>query len=232
MCVPDKGRPISVPTAMTSTVATCVKKVALGAKRVMRVPTVNITRLPKTIIPTAFSEGRKAEAKKYLDRLFLDEVEIDSLRRTIFEELTEGSLPSKYREALMGLIEHIDVMADHVKDSARSLEILMETKVPKEILDAFVGIARNLVTCAAAMHETIETLGVDPIRVKGLADKVESIEDRIDDEYLKTKSLLIKYAEGVNPVVLMISKDLVEFMERAADICADIADHLRILAVD
>jgi len=189
-----------------------------------------VSGLEKAI--TAFSEGRKAEAKKYLERLFLDEVEIDSLRRTIFEELTKGSLPSKYREALMGLIEHIDVMADHVKDSARSLKILMETNVPKEILGAFVGIARTLVTCAAAMHETIETLGVDPIRVKGLADKVESIEDRIDDDYLKTKSLFIKYAEGVNPVVLMISKDLVEFMERAADICADIADHLRILAVD
>ncbi len=78
------------------------------------------------------------------------------------------------------------------------------------------------------MHESIETLEVDPFQVKGLADKVESIEGCINDEYLETKLLLIKY-EGITAV--LISKDLVEFIVWAADMCADIADHLRILIV-
>ena len=188
-----------------------------------------VSELEKAII--AFSEGRKEEAERYIESLFRDEVEIDNLRRSVFEELTKGPLPPKYREDLMGLIEHLDVMADHVKDSARSFRILMETGIPKEILDAFVRMGRALVECAAAMHEAIEALGIDPSRVKELTERVESIEGRIDDEYLKTKSLFVKYGERMNPAVLMILRDFVEFTERAADVCADTADHLRILAI-
>ncbi len=188
-----------------------------------------VSELEKAI--TAFSEGRKEEAEKYIESLFRDEAEIDNLRRSVLEELTKGALPPKYREDLRGLIEHLDVMADHVKDSARSFEILMETGIPKEILDIFVKIARTLVECAAAMHDAIEALGVDPLRVKELADRVESIEGRIDEEYLKIKSLFIKYGGKINPAVLMILKDFVEFTERAADVCADTGDHLRILAL-
>lgn len=189
-----------------------------------------VTELERAI--TAFSEGRKEDARKSIERLFLDEVEIDELRRSVFVELTKGSLPQKYREDLKDLVKHLDVMADHVKDSARSIKILLDAdaKVPKEILDSLVRTSRTLVECATALRETIETLGVDPYRVRELAAKVESIEGHIDDEYLKTKSLFIKHADNVNAAILMVLRDLSEFMEQTADVCADTADHLRILA--
>ena len=190
-----------------------------------------VTKLENAI--TAFSEGKKEDAEMNLKVLFLDEVEIDELRRTIFDALTEGSLPQKFREDLSGLIEHLDRMADCIKDSARVVQVLLETdtKVPKEIFDIFVETARTLVECASALHETIEMLGVDPPRVKELAAKVEAIENRVDEEYLRTKVLFIKHPEKVNVAVMMILRDLAAFMERAADLCADTADHLRVLAV-
>jgi predicted phosphate transport protein (TIGR00153 family) len=190
-----------------------------------------VTKLENAI--TAFSEGKKEDAEMNLKVLFLDEVEIDELRRTIFDALTEGSLPQKFREDLSGLIEHLDRMADCIKDSARVVQVLLETdtKVPKEIFDIFVETARTLVECASALHETIEMLGVDPPRVKELAAKVEAIENRVDEEYLRTKVLFIKHPEKINAAVMMILRDLAAFMERAADLCADTADHLRVLAV-
>ena len=190
-----------------------------------------VTKLENAI--TAFSEGKKEDAEMNLKVLFLDEVEIDELRRTIFDALTEGSLPQKFREDLSGLIEHLDRMADCIKDSARVVQVLLETdtKVPKEIFDIFVETARTLVECASALQETIEMLGVDPLRVKELAAKVEAIENRVDEEYLRTKVLFIKHPEKVNVAVMMILRDLAAFMERAADLCADTADHLRVLAV-
>ncbi|MFQ6076367.1 MAG: DUF47 domain-containing protein [Candidatus Bathyarchaeia archaeon] len=188
----------------------------------------SVSELENAIV--AFSEGRKADVEKSIERLFLNEVEIDSLRRTVLEELTKGSLPPKYREDLKGLVEHLDVLADHVKDSARSIKILTDTIVPKEIMDIYVRASGNLVQCASALFETIGTLGEDPLRVRELADKVEAIEGRVDEDYLTAKSLFIKYGREVDVGTMMILRDLIEYMERAADMCADTADHLRILA--
>jgi uncharacterized protein Yka (UPF0111/DUF47 family) len=43
---------------------------------------------------------------------------------------------------------------------------------------------------------------------------------------LKTKKLFIKYAEKMNPGAIVIYDDLIEFIEQAADMCADTADYI------
>lgn len=187
-----------------------------------------VTELERAI--TAFAAGKKAEAERCIQRTFLEEAEVDNLRRSVFEELTKGELPPRYREDLMHLVKRMDVMADHVKDSARSLKILMEAEIPKEILDKNVSMARALVSCAAALRKSIEKLRSDPARARELSLEVDAIEDRIDEDYVKTKSLFIKYAREVDAATLMILKDLVEFMENAADTCADTSDYIKVLA--
>ncbi|MBS7649331.1 DUF47 family protein, partial [Candidatus Bathyarchaeota archaeon] len=74
--------------------------------------------------------GDKESAKTTVERLFLVEEEIDNLRRAVFEELTGGSLSPRDREDIMHLVKRLDVMADFVKDSARSIMILLEAEVP------------------------------------------------------------------------------------------------------
>ena len=204
-------------------------KVLKLAQKQVTVAIGTVSELEKAI--TAFSEGKKAEAEKRIEKLFLEEEEIDDLRRLVFEELTKESLPQKYRNDLMHLIKRLDVLADHVKDSARSVSVLMQTNVPEEILDAYVHIAQKLVECATSLSSSIESLRIDPYLAKELTLRVDSIEGHIDDEYLKIKSLFIKYTNEVNFATLMMLNDLLESIENAADICADTADYIRILAV-
>lgn len=203
------------------------KTLSLAQQQLTRaISTVN--ELERTI--TAFSKGERAEVDSSLQRLFSQEVEIDDLRRAVFEELTKGELPPKYREDLKGLVEHLDILADHVKDSARSVKVLMDTTVPKEILDEYVSMARNLTECACALGECIEMLGIDPFKTKELAHQVDVIEDKVDDSYIRMKSLFIKYSKDLDAATLMELRDLLDHMETTADMCADTADHIRTLA--
>lgn len=180
----------------------------------------------------AFCNGNGEEVKKQVERLFQDETEIDELRRSAYEELTKGELPPKYREDLKNLIGRLDRLADYVKDSARSLKILTEAgvSIPKEISDSTLDIAKNLVECAHYLNMSIENLGINSDQLKELALKVDECEGIIDDEHLNLKIMLIKKAGEVNAPALMILKDLVDSMEQAADMCADIADYIRTLS--
>jgi len=171
------------------------------------------------------------DAKKYIERLFRTEEEIDNLRRTIFEESTRGSLPLNDREDLMHLVKRLDVMADHVKDSGRNVLLLLEVSIPKEIWNAFTEMAKDLVECARALRASIEKLGSNPIEARTLSQKVDTVEKRVDEKHLKIKGLLLKSDKEVAPSTLLILKDLVESMEQVADCCDDTADYVRVLTI-
>jgi len=199
------------------------------AYRQMTLSIDTVTELERAI--AAASKGEKEEAKQCISRLFLVEVEIDDLRRAVFEELTRGSLPPKDREDIMHLVKRLDVMADCVKDSARNVLILLDADVPHDIWDISLNIARSLVECATTLRMSIERLGDNLAEARSLAIKVDQIEGRVDDQYLEAKKLLLKHCRDVNPAILLILRDLIESMEHVADNCDDTADYVRILTV-
>ena len=131
----------------------------------------------------------------------------------------------------MHLVKRLDVMADHVKDSSRNVLVLIEVEVPEDIWGMYVDIAGNLVDCASTLWKSLEKSGSAPHEARVLSQKVDQVEEKVDANYLETKSLLLKHGKDVNPATLMMLKDLLESMEEVADSCADTADYVKILTV-
>jgi len=176
-------------------------------------------------------ENRKREAMQHIDNVFKVEKEVDRLRTEVFKELSKGvALFAEYREDLMHLVKRLDTLADHVKDAARCIKMLEEAKIPKELWESTARTTALLVDCAQALRGSIEKIAVDSSGAINGAKKVEEIEKKIDDEYLKTKALFIKYGNEMDSGSMVIFDDLVEFIEHAADMCADTADYIVILA--
>jgi len=179
----------------------------------------------------AASTGDKETSGRTIERLFKVEEEIDDLRRSVFEELTKGSLPPKDREDIMHLVKRLDVMADHVKDSARNVLVLIGLDIPKELWEAYSVTSSILVNCASTLRQSLKQLGENLSEARAVSLQVEEEEKKVDAKYLEIKSLLIKYGKEVNPSVLMVLRDLADSMEEVADSCADTADYVRILTV-
>lgn len=204
-------------------------KVLEIADRQMTLAIDTVVELEKSI--NAALKGEQKKATESIERLSATEHEIDELRRIVFEELTRGSLPSKDREDIMHLVKRLDVMADHVKDASRAVLVLLKAKVPKEMWEQFVETAKDLVDCATTLRKAIEKLGTNPVEATELAKKIDQIEHRVDEKYVKSKSLLLKHSNKMNAATILLLKDLIEEMEHVADACDDTADYVRILSV-
>jgi hypothetical protein len=177
------------------------------------------------------SEGKRKEASQHIQNLFKAEEEVDRLRAEVFKELSKGAaLLADYREDLLHLVKRLDTLADHVKDAARCLEMLSEAKLPKEFCENTVSMTSLLVDCAHALRGSIEKISVNSSAAIEGAKKVDGFEHEIDNCYLKTKSLFVKYSDHVNSGSMVIFDDLIEFIEQAADMCADTADYIVVLA--
>ncbi|PVX26011.1 MAG: hypothetical protein CW691_02965 [Candidatus Bathyarchaeum sp.] len=177
------------------------------------------------------SAAKIKDARQRIEKLFTVEEEIDHLRTEVFKELSKGAaLFADYREDLLHLVKRLDTFADHVKDAARCIVMLGESKIPDELWEKAVHITSTLVDCATALRTSIENISANPSEAMKGAHKVEQIEAGIDKEYLEIKSLFIKYAEQMNTGAMIIFDDMVEFLEEAADMCADTADYIVTLA--
>ncbi len=204
-------------------------KVLEMADRQMTLAIDTVIELEKSI--NSALKGDKEKAKASFDKLSKVEHEIDELRRTVFEELTRGSLRSKDREDIMHLVKRLDEMADHVKDASRAVIILLEAEVPKEMWKQFVLTAKDLVACATTLRKAIENLGTEPEKAMELAKQIDKIEYQVDEKYVKSKAMLLKYSKKIDAATIMLLKDLIEEMEHVADSCDDTADYVRILTV-
>jgi predicted phosphate transport protein (TIGR00153 family) len=179
----------------------------------------------------SISKAKMDEATKHVEKLFTVEEEIDHLRTEIFKELSKGAaLFADYREDLLHLVKRLDTFADHVKDAARCIIMLGDTKIPDPLWAKAVQMTSILVDCATALRSSIQNISANPEEAMKGAQKVDEIEAGIDKEYLVTKSLFIKYAEQINSGALIIFDDMIEFLEEAADMCADTADYIVTLA--
>jgi predicted phosphate transport protein (TIGR00153 family) len=179
----------------------------------------------------SISKGQKKEAIQRIENLFKAEEEVDNLRTEVFKELSKGAaLFADYREDLLHLVKRLDTLADHVKDAARCMEMLIDTRLPKELCENTIHMTSLLVDCAHALRGSIEKINVSQVAALEGARKVEEIEHEIDQDYLRTKAAFIKYGEQMNIGAMVIFDDLIEFIEQAADMCADTADYIVILA--
>lgn len=176
------------------------------------------------------SKSKKKEALNQFEQLYKVEKEVDELRKEVFKELSKGAaLFTEHREDLMHLVKRLDTLADYVKDAARCVKILSDYQIPEELCQKAVHTTSTLVECATALRSSIEKITVDPTSALTSANKVEQIENEIDKDYIENKALLIKYAENANCAIIIILNDLFEFIEQAADMCADTADYIVML---
>ncbi|MBC7130394.1 DUF47 family protein [Candidatus Bathyarchaeota archaeon] len=171
------------------------------------------------------------EMEQHIETLFQAEEEVDKLRREVFTEMSRGAaLMADYREDILHLVKRLDTLADHVKDAARCLKILGTTELPKELVKAAVQMAGILVDCASTLRKSIESIATEPKKAVEYSVKVAEIEEKLDTEYLKAKRLFTIHGNKINIGVLIIFDSLIEFIEHAADMCADTADYILTLS--
>jgi predicted phosphate transport protein (TIGR00153 family) len=178
-----------------------------------------------------FAEKNHKEAKENIESLYKTEEGVDKLRADVFMELSKGTaLVADYREDLLHVVKRADTLADHTKDAARCLEMLSEADMPNELTEKMVLMTGKLVNITQILSGCIEKISTNSKEAINDAKKVEQIEHAIDEEYLKTKRLFVKYGVNMNRGAMVIIDDLIEFIEQAADNCADTADYIRVLS--
>lgn len=177
----------------------------------------------------AFIQGDLAAKAAAIEKVRQSEHEADILRSKMISELSEGLLLPPDREDLMHFVKTLDKIADWTNGAARILGFI-EQKLPENVLLNISSGTELIVLSATKLKEAITAISKNDLK-KALKDceDVDHIEHDADD----AKKVLIESIihAKLEPVALLLSYQLAEYLEGVTDRIEDAADFVKVLAI-
>ncbi|MFH0878705.1 MAG: DUF47 family protein [Lentisphaerota bacterium] len=153
----------------------------------------------------------------------------DVLRAKMVQALSEGLLQPPDREELLHFVKTLDRVADWTNGAARLLGFL-EERLPDNITKNMASAAELISRSTGKLKEAIIAVTRNELK-KAIEDceEVDRIEHYADDQ----KRLLIEAIihAKLEPVSLLLTYQLAEYMESITDKLEDAADLVKVLAI-
>ena len=172
------------------------------------------------------------EKKALYDKVSEVEMKADELRRQMIVKLTERDVFPQERQDLMELVRAIDWVADWAREAGRILVIIPFEKAPEEMKEAAREMSKACLKGVALLSDSIDALSKDKYRAIEIADRVEMIEEDIDDLYSIARGHLasLEYP-GFSPGALILLSEFLDAIETVADWCENTVDIIRAITV-
>jgi predicted phosphate transport protein (TIGR00153 family) len=173
------------------------------------------------------------DCKDFFESVSQLEMRADVLRRKMVEELTKSEMFPEEREDLMELVRAVDWVADWAREAGRILVIIPFDKAPDEMKQAALNMCKANVDCVGVLADCVQTLHENnPTEALSLADKVEILEEEIDELYSMARGHLanLEYP-GFSVGALILLNEFLDALETIADWCENTADIVRAIAV-
>jgi uncharacterized protein Yka (UPF0111/DUF47 family) len=159
------------------------------------------------------------------------EENVAKTRRTVSQELTEIGAILISREDYLRFTNLASEIADLTVGIIFRLLVIMERgwAVPPDVKNGIIELSDAVFLTISKLRETMITLNYDPSKTIEKASEVEAAEHVVDDLY---RALQIKILRSKMEIpVLLLSRDIVELLEGAADKAEDSSDAARVLAL-
>lgn len=178
----------------------------------------------------AFREGDKSSMENEWKTIFELERIADDIKRRIIRELTEEFIHPIDREEIIRLILATDDIATFIKEASR-MALLYNGIPPPDIAQIYSDMAAKIHDAVLLIRDAVSYLSVDKKKTLEICDKIERLEEEVDDLRHKGLAGILSICSQVGLPNCLLLKDVLEYLENSADKTEDVADELRSIAV-
>ena len=174
----------------------------------------------------AFFE-RDKEIQKHITKIRNYEKESNRLRRKNLEIVAQTV--SIYRSDFLRLVMKMaDVMANQAGASIRLGNINFFPQSDDSMVPKFQGLIEAFIEMGESLRDLMRTLGDDFSKATGFCDKIDEVEEKVDDLYRDLHGHLYN-REDIPLRYIMQFLSVAKHIEEACDHCASVADSVRII---
>ncbi len=207
-------------------------------RKILEICDEHIKKIVKTVAGMnkavqAFCDLNAKKRDEGFQEAFKSERDADVIKRNILEELSKGIFHPINREEIIRLTMTADEIAANAKAAARKLKYIDAKKLSSDLKKTMRIYSTAVLEATIRTHETFISLKKDPKAAIILSHEVEKMEEKIDD--LRAEKLipgLLKWYKKVKDIgQSLLMKEIAENMENIADLCEDVSDIIRSIAI-
>lgn len=163
--------------------------------------------------------------------VFESERKADEIKRKILYELASEVFHPIDREEIVRLVLTTDDVAAYAKAWSRRAVLYLPARLPKDIGDTLYRMASLVLDAVKLLRQAAELMPNKPREVLEVANKVESIEEEIDDIRHEVFKNILRFCDTGKVSECLLLKEIMDSIENASDRCEDVADVLRGIAL-
>ncbi|MGC8661355.1 MAG: DUF47 domain-containing protein [Nitrososphaeria archaeon] len=174
-----------------------------------------------------FEEGSRDDSRAKIEQIRLD---IKGSRRALTRGLAEMGSMIMNKEDIMRAAYEIEELVDLIDGTAFRVKQVDVKAVRKAGIEPDITqLLDKLVEIMIKMNEMVRVLQMNSEKASELLPAVETAENEIDQIY---RQLLLNVFEGVSDIkFLILIKDILERLDRIADLSLSIADNIVIVSI-
>lgn len=178
-----------------------------------------------------YSKGDVKGARSEYNIVFEAERRADDVKKRIIDELSSEIFHPIDREELIRLILTTDDIAAYAKATCRRLLLVLDERLDDKIIEKLLLMAQKILEATRTLKDATLELLKNPRNSLKLADKVEELEEEVDEIRMKALERVLKFCDTSKPSLCIIAKELVDSLENASDRCEDAGDVIRSIAL-
>ncbi|MEL9996922.1 MAG: DUF47 family protein [Sulfolobales archaeon] len=169
--------------------------------------------------------------QEMFNKVFNYEREADNVKRSIFEELSNGFIHPIDRDEIVRLVLATDDIAAYLKAASRRALLVDPKIIDYEIKIYALTMCEKVLNAVGLLKEAVRSLPTEPNKALAIANDVERIEEEIDDIRMRALERVLRFCNHTEVSACIIAKEIIDSLENSADRCEDTADVIRVLAV-
>ncbi len=177
------------------------------------------------------AKGNAELVAMHWGEVFETERRADDIKRRLLAELASETFHPIDREEIVRLVLTTDDIAAYAKAWSRRAMLYLPDQPPQDIGRALQGMASRVREAVKLIKKAAERLTENPREVLELANKIESLEEEVDDIRHEAFREILKFCDTARSSKCLLVKEIMDSIENAADRCEDVADVLRGIAL-
>ncbi len=189
---------------------------------------LEIVRLLGEMFDAHFS-GDEERSKQLAGRIKELEDEADEIRVRIDRALWVSALRGQDKADFARLTNRLEKIAAYSLGSSRRLLLVRPHEISEELKTALNSFLEELEREVETLVSAVEILGQELEEALPVVESVGDLETELDVLHQRALTELEKQVKRVDVLTLLNLRDLVQFLEYAADVAEDAADVLRVI---
>ena len=181
----------------------------------------------------AFCDGDEKKIRTTFKEVSRKEREADEIKEKILDDLSKGMFHPINRDEIIRLVLTADDIATNAEATTRRLKFISPREIGSKLKNVLKELSDILLDEAKLLSKASTALSKKPKEAMEFADKVERLEEKIDDfrmEAVMPAAIACCNRSKKTGLCLML-KDVIDHMEAVADRCEDVADVIRVVAI-